>query len=327
MRSISETGEFAFIDRIQSLFPAAPDLIQGIGDDCAVIRVGDRIQLVSTDASIEGVHFRRDWSTFEDIGWKAAASAISDIAAMGGQPKFLLTSIAIPESESMDDLESLYRGIAAAAASCGATVIGGDTTRSPAGLMIDVTVIGEALNKRYTLRSGAKAGDMALVIGTPGRARAGLLALQNNVDAAEVIRAHNRPTPRIKEGQWLAEQEGVNAMIDISDGVAQDLNHIAAAAGIGVGMTSASVAVDPELLPICIALGESIPDLVFTGGEDYELACAVDSKHSLALIEEFRRTFNLPAYAIGTFTSEFQGVQIDGQIIERLGYDHFGRNT
>ena len=146
MGSISETGEFAFIDRIQALFPTSADVLHGPGDDCAVVRVGDRIQLVSTDASIEGVHFRRDWTTHYDIGWKAASAALSDIAAMGGKPQFLLTSIAIPESEAIDDLESLYKGVAEAASACGSVVIGGDTTQSPSGLTVDVTVIGEALD-------------------------------------------------------------------------------------------------------------------------------------------------------------------------------------
>ena len=327
MGSISETGEFAFINRIQALFPTSADVLHGPGDDCAVVRVGDRIQLVSTDASVEGVHFRRNWTTHYDIGWKAVAAALSDIAAMGGQPQFVLTSIAIPTSESIDDLESLYKGVADAASACEAVVIGGDTTQSPSGLMIDVTVIGEALNNGFILRKGAQSGDMLVIIGTPGRSRAGLLALQNNIDSPEVIRAHNHPTPRITEGLWLSEHPHVRAMIDVSDGIAQDAGHIAKASGIGVGMTSASVAIDPELLTLCMELDESIPDLVFTGGEDYELAFAVDPDHSLELIENFRRTFNLPSYAIGAFSDKIDGVTIDGNPVEHRGYDHFRPST
>lgn len=327
MASMAETGEFDFIDRIKSLYPGTPDLIQGIGDDCAVIQVGDTIQLVSVDASIENIHFRRDWSSFYDIGWKAAASALSDIAAMGGQPKFVLTSIAIPPQESAQDMEMLCKGIAEAASSCGAVVVGGDTTRSPDGLTISITVIGEAVEGRYLLRNGAQSGDMLVVIGYPGRARAGLLALQHSIESPFVIQAHCRPTPRIAEGLWLSNHPHVRAMIDISDGIAQDAGHLARAASIGIGMTSASVAIDPELLPVCMQLNESIPDLVFTGGEDYELAFAVDPIHSLKLIEDFRRTFKLPAYAIGNFNDKIDGISIDGIMVEDRGYDHFRENT
>jgi thiamine-monophosphate kinase len=246
---------------------------------------------------------------------------------MGGRPQFLLTSIAIPQSESVDDLESLYKGVADAAADAGASVIGGDTTQSPSNLMLDVTVIGEALDGRYLLRKGAQSGDHLVIIGYPGRARAGLLALENNIDSPQVIRAHNHSTPRITEGLWLSKHPHVRAMIDISDGIAQDAGHLAKASGLGIGMTSASVAIDPELLTVCMELDESIPDLVFTGGEDYELAFAVDPDHSLDLIEEFRRTFNLPAYTIGTFSDIIEGVTIDGTPVQNPGYDHFPPST
>lgn len=327
MSSLNETGEFPFIDRLHELFADSPDVIQGIGDDCAVVHVGDTIQLVSTDAFVENVHFRRDWSTPYDIGWKAAAAALSDIAAMGGQPRFLLTSMAIPESSKVEELLKIGEGIRDAAKSVGATIIGGDTTRSPNGLMIDVTVIGEAPDGKYLLRKGAQSGDMLLITGTPGRSRAGMMALEKGIDAETLIHAHLHPKPRVEFGQWFLKQDHVRAMMDVSDGIAQDAGHLAKAAGLGVGMTSASVAIDPELLTVCLELDLSIPELVFAGGEDYELAVVVDPVHSLSIIEEFREHFDMPIYAIGTFSDKFEGVRIDGEAVENPGYDHFRTDT
>jgi thiamine-monophosphate kinase len=328
MPSLNETGEFGLIDRIAALHStSAGDLLHGIGGDCAVVRVADAIQLISTDASVEGVHFRRDWSSPYDIGWKATASALSDIAGMGGEARFVLTSLAIPESEDTDLLLTVAEGIRDAAQSVGAVVIGGDTTRSPNGLVIDVTVIGEAVDGNYHLRSGAHSGDMLLITGTPGRSRAGLLALQNGLDAPELVRTHLHPEPRIEHGRWFVENPHVHAMMDVSDGIAQDAGHLARAAKLGVGMTSASVAIDPELLPVCLDLGLSMQDLVFAGGEDYELAVAVDPKHSLDIIDAFRRDFDMPIYAIGTFSDKFEGVKIDGESVDALGFDHFRQDT
>ncbi len=308
-------GEFDFIRSIHSLFGSSPDVIQGVGDDCAVIRVGDRIQLVSTDAFIEGVHFRRDWSTPEDIGWKAAVAALSDIHAMGGRSQFVLTSLAAPKSWSADELQELYRGIQGAVSASGAVVIGGDTTRSPQGLMLDVTVIGEAVDGHYRLRKGAQAGDALVVTGHPGRSRAGLLALEHGVDAPEAMATHIRPQS-IKGAPWeLVQHKAVHAMMDVSDGLAQDAGHLANAAGLGVDLLSDHIAADAVIEPVCAALDTSLSDIVFTGGEDYELLMAVapDQVESLPI----------PVQKLGTFTDSFEGVRIDGESVDAQGFDHF----
>ncbi|MCH8204967.1 MAG: thiamine-phosphate kinase, partial [Candidatus Hydrogenedentes bacterium] len=213
MSTLRDIGEFAFIDRIANLLSASPEVIEGVGDDCAVLRVGDRTLLVTCDLSMENVHFRRGATAPEDIGWKAAAAALSDIAAMGGVPQFMLTSVAAPAQTDADELETIYRGMLDAARHCGAMVVGGDVTRSPGGLLLDVMVIGDAPEGRYTLRSGAKAGDMFAVTGWPGRSAAGLDAIEKNIDAPALIRAQSRPEPRIREGQWLCARDDVHAMI------------------------------------------------------------------------------------------------------------------
>jgi len=187
MSTLRDIGESGFIDRIANLLSASPEVIESVGDDCAVLRVGDRTLLVTCDLSIENVHFRRGAAAPEDIGWKAAAAALSDIAAMGGVPQFALTSVAAPAEMDADELEGIYRGMVDLVRHCGATIVGGDVTRSPDGLVLDVMVIGEAPEGRYTLRSGAKSGDMFAVTGWPGRSAAGLEALEGGEDLLLVI--------------------------------------------------------------------------------------------------------------------------------------------
>ncbi len=323
MSTLRDIGEFGFIDRIASLLPASPEVIEGVGDDCAVLRAGDRTLLVTCDLSIENVHFRRDAAAPEDIGWKAAAAGLSDIAAMGGVPQFMLTSVAAPSETDADDLEGIYRGMVDVARHCGATVVGGDVTRSTGGLVLDVMVIGEAPGGRYTLRSGAKSGDMFAVTGWPGRSAAGLEALEKSIEAPALIRAHYRPEPRIREGQWLRTRDDVHAMIDVSDGVIQDAGHLCERSGLGVAMTSASVAVDPELVAVCSETGRSIQDYVFTGGEAYELAFAIDPATCGETLAAFREEFGLPVIILGEFSDSFEGVLIDGEAPAEKGYEHF----
>lgn len=320
---MSEIGEFGFIDRVAKLFPTSPNVIEGIGDDCAVLKVGDRTMLATCDLSIEGVHFRRGKAAPADVGWKAAAAGLSDIAAMGGKPEFILISVASSPDESVEELEAICSGIAEVASTCGAAVIGGDTTRSADGLVIDVMVLGEAPGGRYMLRSGARSGDMLAVTGWPGRSAAGLHAEESGIDAPNLLRAHYRPEPRIAHGQWLCAEETVHAMVDVSDGVVQDAGHIAERSGLGVAMTSASVAVDPELVAICAETGRSMQDYVFTGGEAYELAFAIDSDAVGEVLPRFREEFKLPVTILGEFSDAFAGVLIDGDPPENTGYQHF----
>ena len=323
MSTLGDIGEFAFIDRIASMLSTSPEVIEGVGDDCAVVRAGDRTLLVTCDLSIEDVHFRHKGFAPEDIGWKAAAAGLSDIAAMGGVPQFLLTSLAAPSDYDADQLEGVYRGVVDAAQHCGAVVIGGDVTRSPSGLILDVMAIGEAPEGRYTLRSGAKTGDMFAVTGWPGRSAGGLEALEKGIDAPALIRAHLHPEPRIREGQWLSARDDVHAMLDLSDGVVQDAGRLSERSGLGVAMTSASVAIDPELVMLCSETGRSLQDYTFTGGEAYELAFAIAPETCGETLAAFRKEFSQPVHILGEFSDAFQGVLIDGEPPADQGYKHF----
>ncbi|MDK1020483.1 MAG: thiamine-phosphate kinase [Candidatus Hydrogenedentes bacterium] len=323
MSTLRDIGESGFIDRIVALLSASPEVIEGPGDDCAVLRVGDRTLLVTCDLSMENVHFRRGAAAPEDLGWKAAAAGLSDIAAMGGVPQFLLTSVAAPAETDADELEGICRGVVDVAQHCGAVVVGGDVTRSTGGIVLDVMVIGEAPEGRFRLRSGAKPGDMLAVTGWPGRSAAGFEAEERGIDAPTLVRAHYRPEPRIREGRWLCARDDVHAMIDVSDGVVQDAGHLAERSGLGVAMTSASVAADPELAALCAETGRSIQDYVFTGGEAYELAFAIDPATCGKALAAFREEFGLPVVILGEFSDAFNGVLIDGEAPTERGYEHF----
>jgi thiamine-monophosphate kinase len=321
--SLRTLGEFGLIDRVTRVLQAPGCTVVGIGDDCAVLQVGDRVLMATCDASIEEVHFSRVYATAEDIGWKAAATALSDIAAMGGRPLFLLTTLACPADASADFVEGLYRGMQAATGQAGGGIVGGDTTRSNQGYLIDVTVIGEPVGTRYLLRDGARDGDLLAVTGWPGRSSAGLLALQLGVDAPELAAAHLRPVPRIVEGQWLAAQPGAHALIDVSDGLLQDAGHLAERSKVGVD-------VSPDLLPMAEALteaaarlGPSAESFILAGGEDYELAVALDPSTAAKLCQAFEREFGLPLTIVGRFSADWSGVRLAGEPIAQGGFEHF----
>ncbi|NIA15536.1 MAG: thiamine-phosphate kinase [Nitrospiraceae bacterium] len=323
MTTINEIGEFGLIERLAAVLPTAPAVLEGIGDDCAVLRVFDRTLLVSCDLSVEGVHFSRETMSPEVIGWRAAASGLSDIAAMGGAPSFCLIALACPGDCDVTHVEDLYRGLSDAVLQAGAVIVGGDTTRSADRLTIDVTVIGDVVGERYLLRRGAQVGDKLAVTGRPGTSAGGLDALTRKQTAPELIRAHEHPCPRIAEGQWLCACSNVHAMLDVSDGVVQDAGHLSKAAGLGIDIDPESVLIDSALSDYCAAHGLDPLALALTGGEDYELLFAVDGADPEATLALFRREFRTDITVIGSFTNQWQDVRVAGDPIDRGGFDHF----
>ncbi len=323
MSTLSSLGEFGLIRRLTQNVHPGEGVLTGIGDDCAVLRLGDRQLLVTCDASIEDVHFRRALAAPEAIGWKSAASALSDIAAMGGQPRFVLITLACPAETDLGFLEGVYRGMADAVAHCGAVIVGGDTTQSPSGLVIDVTVIGEPTGSRHLLRCGACEGDYLAVTGHPGCSAAGLLALERHIDAPSLVPAHLHPIPRIAEGQWLAEQHPVHAAIDLSDGLLQDAGHLADASGLGLDLDSRMLPLDPALTAFCAAQNVNALDLALNGGEEYELILALRPDEAAAIATAFTHRFQVPLALIGRFTSHGSGLRMDGAPIQPLGFNHF----
>ncbi|HLM67796.1 MAG TPA: thiamine-phosphate kinase [Longimicrobium sp.] len=272
---------------------ARADVRVGPGDDCAVI-TGNGIAL-SSDMSVEGVHFRRDWLQPCEIGWRAAAAALSDLAAVAARPIGILVSLAVPEGDAGEMAVEVMEGCREAAEHAGGTLLGGDLTRSPGPLVIDVTVVGEA--PRPMLRSGARHGDELWVTGELGGAAACVEALRAGERPSAAARERfARPLPRVREAQWLVGRGLPTAMIDISDGLIGDACHLATASGVAVLLAQ-------ELLPVHpAARRRSRPRTLQTalgGGEDYELCftapVGVVEPHAAA----FRRAFGIRLSCVG----------------------------
>jgi thiamine-monophosphate kinase len=272
---------------------------------------------------VEDVHFRFTTSTPFDVGWKAAAAGLSDIASMGGAPLFCLVSLACPSSLPVTHVDQLYQGMNSLLSRFGAVIVGGDTTRSPGGLVIDVVLLGEPVCQRVLRRKGARAGDVVGVTGPLGLSAAGLHALEEGHVAPGLVEAHMRPKPRVLEGQWLCGNAGVHAMIDISDGLVQDAGHIAAMSGIGIDIDAAKLAIAPALDGYCNAQGLDPQKFMQAGGEDYELLFTLDAVHAKQAQQTFRMEFDGELTYIGKVTDKWEGVRVDGQSPVRTGYDHF----
>jgi thiamine-monophosphate kinase len=300
-------SEFDAIRRmIERWGPAA----RRIGDDAAVITtLGERSLIVSTDTSVENVHFRRDWLTPLEIGYRAAAAALSDLAAMGAKPLGMLVAMAIPE-DWRRNLDPLSDGIGEAALAADAPVLGGDMSKS-AELAITITVLGTARDVLY--RTSARPGDSIYVTGRLGSSGDALASLQRGDQPATSSRAKfARPVPRIREGVWLAEN-GAVAAIDISDGLSADLRHVAAASRVVLN-------VDLDRIPLAEGVN---PLSAIASGEEYELACTSPTDLD---VEAFERRFNVPLTKIGTVTrgdADVVFTQNDSRVEAPTGYLHF----
>ena len=247
-----------------------PRVIAGIGDDCAIFRSSrDRDLLVTTDFSLEGVHFRREWHSPESAGHRCLARGLSDIAAMGGEPDLVFLSLALPRDLPQPWASGFLRGLLKLAEQFGVSLLGGDTAQSPAGIMADIVVVGSLRKGKAVLRSGAQPGDRIYVTGALGESAAAVQWLYSSgrkIDSKRFPR-HFFPVPRVREAQLLAARKIPSAMIDISDGLSTDLSHICQASGVGAEIWRQAI---PRAKPG--RLGEPVAEeLALHGGEDYEL--------------------------------------------------------
>lgn len=301
--------EFELIERIQSLFsdidltastPGQGRSVRvGIGDDCAVLEPG-HFDLISTDTLIEDVHFRRDWSCAEDIGFKALAVSLSDVAAMGGRAGAFLLNLSLPVDLEPKFIDGFLVGLKQACdlfrpAGFRIAPIGGDVTTTRGPIAITTTVLGASAESGAILRSGAQVGDRVVLLGPTGLAQAGLdllLAdkLAGPLEPSEfpaLLRAHRRPYPRVKEGAVLGASGLVSAMVDTSDGLLQDLGHICQASEVGAQIWADRVPRHPELCAYCGEIGTdaeretNLLRYLFGGGEDFQL-CLTLPEHQLA---------------------------------------------
>lgn len=345
---IEDIGEFGLIKRIARLLPAGrPDVVVGIGDDVAVLKTSGADYLLATcDTQVEGVHFTRGAISAYQLGRRAVAINVSDIAAMGGCPLWVLVSLAIPGAVEVAFIDELYRGMIEQAGLAGAAIVGGNLSRAGSGIVIDITLLGQIAPERLMLRSGAREGDAVLVTGFPGESRAGLeLVRKPEIQVSEsagsrLMERHFTPQPRLREGQVLARSGLVHAMVDVSDGLMADLGHICEASRVGAvvetGRTPVSDAVSETAAASGSAGGRAVRalDWVLAGGEDYELlftaSCADVPQIQKMLLNET----GIKCSEIGRITSEVGAVRIimpDGA--EAVlpsgpkGWDHFGQRS
>ena len=314
-------------------------IILGMGDDAAVIAPGraDRY-LLTTDLLAEGIHFDRTTAAFADIGFRAAAANLSDIAAMGGAPEFLLVSLAIPRQGTMRQVEQLYSGMMAACRPHGVRLIGGDTSASRGGWFVGITLVGCANAGRILLRSGAKAGDDLYVTGTLGDSRAGLGLVRRGKGHARalnagqrrfLVRRHLRPTARIREGLWLATSGWATSAIDLSDGLSGDLRHVCAESRVGAVLEVSALPISSACRQYALSIKQDPFALALAGGEDYELLFTVPARHRASFQRaSARRGFRVTR--VGRTTAAKEGLRMTlpdgrGRPLPVSSYEHFRR--
>lgn len=267
----------------------------GPGDDAAVV-AGDGI-VISSDLSVEGIHFRREWLSPREIGYRAAAAALSDLAAMAARPIGVLASLAVSPADAGDFAAEVMDGARAAAEGVGGTLLGGDLTRSPGPVILDVTVVGEAGTP--VLRSGARAGMEVWVTGELGAAAlCVMLLLRGDEPSPSARRRFAAPEPRIREARWLAERGVPAAMLDLSDGLAGDAAHLAAASGVAIVLDAAAIPIHPALAAAGVH-GDEAFRLATAGGEDYELCFCAEAGAGEAVAAEFRAAFSVALTRVG----------------------------
>ena len=319
--AMKKKGEFGFIDFIRRHF-SVPDGVMGIGDDCAVMPSDGEDLLFSTDLLMEGVHFLRSESSPEDVGWKAAAVNLSDIAAMGGTPTATFLSIALPKDAQGEWAERFIKGYSEISMLYDVPLLGGDTISSLRDIAINVGIMGKCPADKCLMRSGAKIGETIYVTGALGDSAGGLQTILKGIDRTvpvqTLIERHKRPTPRIREGKSLMQSGKIGAMMDISDGIASDLRHIMEASGVGAVVSLDRLPLSEELKAVCNRYGWDIYELATSGGEDFELIFT--GPEGLEEITDF------PVYPIGRITEGENLIwTIDNKPVDLdfTGYRHF----
>lgn len=316
--TVADLGEFGLIAAISAVLPQGPAVLIGVGDDAAVLRASDGRVVASTDLLVEGRHFRRDWSGPRDVGVKAAAENLADVAAMGAVPTALLVGIATPGDVPADWVLDMTRGMVSECDRAGASLVGGDISSADA-IMLGVTAFGDLRGHQPVTRGGARPGDLVTFCGRLGWSAAGLALLRAGrsadtlpADLAELISAHRRPRPVYAAGPQ-AGAAGATSMIDVSDGLVADLGHICDASGVSIDVDSSSLPVTEAMRAAAGLLGADWLEWTLAGGEDHALAATFPSE---AVIPEGWRT-------IGE-VREGRGVLVDSVVrTGPAGWDHF----
>jgi thiamine-monophosphate kinase len=329
---VADVSERDLIARIQRYLPPKPDwLLVGIGDDAAIVEPErNRVEVLTVDAIVEGIHFDRRFVPADAIGHRALAVNLSDLAAMGAAPRLALLSMALPAELPLDDFEAIAAGFAALAGTHRLHVAGGNLTRSPGPLMIDVTLVGTVKRRQGLTRAGAKPGDHLYVSGTIGSAAVGLRSLREAATAAHpldpkstddlrlkltsddgrltpdnwrLVTAYLRPEPRVRLGLLLSRNRAASACVDLSDGLADGVQRIAEASGVGVTIDAAALPIEPAARAYFAAQGRDPVDESIAAGDDYELLFAVRPSARRRLTAATRHG-GVPLTRIGRCTAE-----------------------
>lgn len=331
---LKDIGEFGFIEKISQGCLIRPDnIIQAIGDDAAAFYTDSAfVSLVTTDLLVERVHFLRNATDGFNLGYKSLAVNLSDIAAMGGTAKETFVSVAIPQDCSIDFLEDVYRGIKDLAGQFDVNILGGDTTSSIVDLIINISVTGSVRKEEMLLRKAAQSGDIIFSTGFLGDSRAGLHMILNHIpsdskELKELFHSHILPKPFLREGRFLATQNGVHAAIDVSDGLSSDIGHIAKESNAGVRLFAEKIPVSENLTYFCNRFDFNPVEFALAGGEDYTLLCTVSPDHADDVTEKYVKTFNHPLYPIGKITDpgKMEIIDSSGRVtgFQPEGWDHF----
>lgn len=310
--TVSDIGEFGLLERIFPRLPQSRATLLGPGDDAALIAIRGGRVVATTDLLVEGRHFRLDWSSARDIGRKAAAQNLADVAAMGGVGTALLVGLALPPELEVSWVEELADGFREECEPVGAGVVGGDVVRSERGITIAITALGSMRGREPVTRAGARPGDLVAVVGRVGWSAAGLAVLSRGFRTPRaLVDAHRFPQVPYAAGPVAADL-GATAMCDVSDGLVADLRRIAVASGVSIEITTDTLEVTPQMRDAAQALGVDPVRWLLDGGEDHGLLATFPS--GVELPESWR--------TIGRVVRG-RGVYVDGALSEDAGFDHF----
>ncbi len=350
MSKLHQLGELGIIDKFsQHFLPGASGVNLGIGDDAAALEIPKGyVQLITTDIMVENIHFKRNYFTPQFLAHKILVINLSDIAAMGGEPRYFLLSLGFPEDLESDFLEAFVTGLQQTAERYNVTLIGGDTSASKKSIILSLTLLGQVKKKELITRSQAKPGDYIYVSGHIGCSAVGLSLLKASyyldsdivlkegvrIDkekeklAKQCLLAHLSPSPRLKLGRLLSSKGLVRAMIDVSDGISRDMNHICRLSKCGALLYYDSLPISEAVHYWAKKLKLSPYDLALHGGEDYELLFTIPPQKAQKLEDEVKRNQLIPITKIGEIRYEKEGIKmchLDGKSIPLLdkGYDHF----
>jgi thiamine-monophosphate kinase len=352
---IEELGEFGLIARIRAALPeAGPNVIMGIGDDVAVLRApaagaaatagpsapaptpAETVWLATCDVQVEGAHFLRDAIPPRSLGRKSLAINLSDIASAGGTPRYALVSLGLPAGLDVGFVDELYAGLREEGSTFGVDIVGGNISRSHQGIFIDIFLLGEAERGNVVLRSGAAAGDLVLVTGSVGDAAAGVAllldpGLEKKTSAAYAAIARSRrdcPAPRVREGALIGRMHQASAMIDVSDGIAGDLNHICEKSAVSVRLFADKLPVSPENRALARAARRDEWHFALHGGEDYELLFTAAPAHAEQLVQGITAETGTPVSVIGEIIPASEPAELvlpdrSTRPLKGSGWDHF----